>query len=194
MTKVLLLVAVCLQVYGCAGTSLQPYPRAEELLPAGQTLWRARIGRGDSQLFAGLLVLNKTGQDLEAVLLDSTGIKLLEEKIRASGVVTIVATLPPLRNQRLGSFLGTGLHRLFSSPEGVATQPCRRDGLLALCFGMAEPGHLRKFRRLGPFVLWSGDYFINNYDSTAEITGARLNAGWLTPYLHLEKSGVDPGR
>jgi hypothetical protein len=186
--KKILLLAVALHLYGCAATPLQPYPQARELLPEGQTLWTARIGRGNSPLFAGLLLLNKTGPDLEAVLLDATGIKLLAEKVLASGEVTVVSALPPVRNKRLGPFLGTGLHRLFSDPGGPAGQACRRDGLLELCFGTDESGHLRKFRRLGPFVLWSGDYFINNH----EISSARLNSGWLTPYLHLERSGGGP--
>jgi hypothetical protein len=112
MKKVLLLIILLSQVYGC-GVALQPYPHSAELFADDQTLWQVRIGRGESQLFSGLLALNKKGQVLEAVLLDSTGIKLLEEKVLSSGEVEIVSALPAVRNKRLGPFLGEGLFRLF---------------------------------------------------------------------------------
>ena len=192
MKKVLLLMVAISQLYGCAA-GLQPYPDHPELFSDGQTLWEVRIGRGDSQFFAGLLALNKKGEGLEAVLLDSTGIKLLEEKVLSSGEVEIVSALPAVRNKRLGPFLGEGLFRLFFTPPGLADEPCRRDGLFKLCFGAENEDHLVKFRRLGPFGLWSADYFINNYDSESVLTGARLNGGWLTPYLQLKKSGGDSG-
>ena len=191
MKKVLLFIILLSQVYGC-GAGLQPYPQSAELFPDGQTLWEIRLGRGDSQLFAGLLALNKKGEGLEAVLLDSTGIKLLEERVSASGEVEIISALPAVRNKRLGPFLGEGLFRLFFIPTGFSDESCRRQGLFELCFGVEDDGHLVKFRRLGPFVLWSGDYFINNHDSEPLLTGAKLNGGWLTPYLQLDRSGVNP--
>ncbi len=193
MKRVLLLIILLSQVYGC-GAALQPYPHSAGLFPDGQSLWKIRIGRGESQLFAGLLALNKKAEALEAVLLDSTGIKLLEEKVSASGEVEIVSALPAVRNKRLGPFLGEGLSRLFFMPAGFTDELCRRQGLFELCFGAEKEEHLVKFRRLGPFVLWSGDYFINNYDSEPLVTGARLKGGWLTPYLHLERSGINPAK
>jgi hypothetical protein len=193
MKKMLLLIILLSQVYGC-GVGLRPYPQSAELFPDGQTLWQVRIGRGESQLFAGLLALNKKGEGLEAVLLDSTGIKLLEEKVLSSGEVEIISALPAVRNKRLGPFLGEGLFRLFFSTTGFTDEPCRREGLFELCFGVDDEEHLIKFRRLGPFVLWSGDYFINNHGSEPMVTGARLNGGLLTPYLQLDRSGVDSGK
>lgn len=190
MKKVLLLTVILSLACGCA-PSLRFYPGHQELFPDGQTLWEVRIGRGDSQLLAGLLALNKKGEKLEAVLLDSTGIKLLEEKVYSSGAVEVVAALPPLRNKRLGPFLGEGLFRLFFMPDGLNDQGCRRDGLVALCFGAESEEHLVKLQRLGPFVLWSGDYFINYDESDRVIAGARLNGGWLTPYLQIQRSGLN---
>ena len=193
MKKVLLLIILLSQVYGC-GVALQPYPHSSGLFPDGQTLWTIRIGRGESQLFAGLLALNRQGDELEAVLLDSTGIKLLEEKVFSSGEVEIISALPAVRNKRLGPFLGEGLFRLFFIPTGFIEEPCRRQGLFELCFGGEEEDHLVKLRRLGPFVLWRGDYFINNYNSEPVVAGARLNGGWLTPFLQLDRNGVTPGK
>ncbi|MBU0483430.1 MAG: hypothetical protein KKB30_02815 [Proteobacteria bacterium] len=187
----LVLIVALSQVYGCA-TGLRPYADSSELFTDGQTLWEVRIGRGSSQRFAGLLALNKKGEVLEVVLLDSTGIKLLEEKVLATGKVEIVSALPVVRNNQLGSFLGEGLFRLFFNSTEFTAEPCRGDGLFELCFGLEEEGHLVKFKRLGPFVLWSGDYFISNYDSLDVLTGAVINGGWLTPYLKLKKSGGRP--
>jgi hypothetical protein len=193
MKKMLLFIVLLSQIYGCAA-GLQPYPQSAELFPDGQTLWQVRLGRGGSQFFAGLLALNKKEDSLEAVLLDSTGIKLLEEKVLSSGQVEVVSVLPAVRNKRLAPFLGKGLFRLFFSPTGLSDEPCRRDGLFELCLGTEDDGHLVKFRRLGPFVLWSVDYFINNHGSGPLVTEARLNAGWFAPYLQLERSGAEPGQ
>jgi hypothetical protein len=184
----LLFIILCCHLSGC-GAGLQSYSHPEELFSEGQTLWKVRIDRGDSQLFAGLLALNKKDAVLEAVLLDSTGIKLLQEKILATGALEVVSALPAVRNKRLAPFLGEGLFRLFFIPDRVTDGPCHREGLFALCFGVDDQGQLVKFRRLGPFVLWSADYFINGYDAAPVLTGARLNSGWLTPSLQLEKSG-----
>lgn len=193
MKKIFLVLLVLTLTSGC-GANLKSYPAEQQLLPAGPTLWEVRIGRHSSQFFAGLLALNKKNAVLEAVLLDSTGIKLVEEKILSTGEVQVISVLPALRNSRLSKLLGEGLARLFFNRQDAGTDPCRREGLLELCFGTKEDGSLVKFRRIGPFVLWSGDYFINNHDSKPVVTGARLNGGWLTPYLQLEKSGNGQSR
>ncbi|MDT8335498.1 MAG: hypothetical protein RQ753_07355 [Desulfurivibrionaceae bacterium] len=175
---------------GCAA-GLQPYPAVGGLFSDGQNLWEIRIDRGGSQLFAGLLALDLKGDALEAVLLDGTGIKLLEERVSASEGVENVAVLPAVRNKRLAPFLAEGLHRVFLA-GGEGGEVCRHDGLFKLCFGEESRGHLVKLKRLGPFVLWSVDYFINNYDSVDVVDRARLASGWWSPSLNLKRSGAGP--
>lgn len=174
---------------GCAA-KLQPYGGAGDKLLDDRSVWTLRIGRGNSQLFAGLLALNRKDGGLEAVLLDSTGIKLLAEKVSAEGEVEIVSILPAVKNRGLAPFLGEALYRLFLLDGGVASAvPCLRGGLITKCFGIDSDGRLVKFRRLGPWVLWSGDYSVIHGGSSPVLARARLNSGWLTPYLELERSG-----
>lgn len=190
MKKVLLLILLSCQLAGCTSV-LYPYPQAAELFPDGQSLWQIRLGRGESQLFTGLLALDKKQDRLTAILLDSTGIKLLEESVRSSGEVEIITQLPAVRNKRLAPFLGKGLLRLFFNTPDSHNEPCRRNGLFELCFGVNDKGQLIKSSNMGPFVLWSSDYFINNDGSTPILTETRLNAGWFTPSLQLNRNSEE---
>ncbi|MEN8142278.1 MAG: hypothetical protein ABFQ82_01615 [Thermodesulfobacteriota bacterium] len=186
----LLLLALISQLYGC-GAGLQGLATLPALHPDRPSLWQVNIGEGESAVFTGLLVLKPEGDVLRAVLLDSMGIKLLEEKIGRGGEVEIVSGIEAVTSRRLPAFLGEGIHRLFFSPGPQDGKICRSDGIVAkVCLGEKGVGHLVKLRRTGPFVLWSVDYFINNYDSFAEMTGARLDSGWFVPSLHLKKKDM----
>jgi hypothetical protein len=177
---------------GCGG-GIVVSAVSSDLSIAETSLWTVRLGRGDQEIFAGLLALRNEGDSIRAVLLDSTGIKLLEERISSSGEVQVIKAIPAVRDKRLPSFLGEGLYRLFFNSEGFAGELCRRDGFASLCFGEQDSGQLVKLRRFGPFVLWRADYFINNYGSRSVISGARLNSFWPAPYLDLQRRVVgDP--
>lgn len=183
----LLVLVLTSQLYGC-GAGLRGLPTSPDLLLDRPSLWQVNIGGDEAAIFTGLLVLKPEGSDLRAVLLDSMGIKLLEEKISRGGEVEVVSGIEAVTSRRLPSFLGKGLHRLFLSPGPHDGKICRSDGLTAkVCVGEKATGHLVKLRRIGPFVLWSADYFINNYDSAEEMTGVRLDSGWFVPTLRLEK-------
>ena len=177
---------------GCGGTVVvSAVP--PELSVAEPSLWTVRLGRGDQEIFAGLLALRHEGDAIRAVLLDSTGIKLLEERIASSGEVTVIKAISAVKDKRLPSFLGEGLYRLFFNSDGFGGELCRRDGLARLCLGEQDSGQLVKLRRFGPFVLWRAEYFINNYGSSSVISGARLNSFWPAPYLDLQRRIVsDP--
>jgi len=175
---------------GCGG-GLVVSAVSPELPAAEPTLWTLRMGRGDREIFAGLLAMRNEGTVIRVVLLDSTGIKLLEEEISSSGEVTVIKALPAVRDKRLPFFLGEGLYRLFFNAGGDGGEVCRRDGFARLCLGEKDSGGLVKLKRFGPFVLWRADYFINNYGSGPVISGARLNSFWPAPYLDLRRNVGD---
>ena len=188
-----LLLALVSQLYGC-GAGLKELATSPDLRLESPSLWQVNIGRGEADIFTGLLVLKPEGDDLRAVLLDSMGIKLLEERIGKGGELEVVSGIPAVTSRRLPAFLGEGIYRLFLTPGVSDGKTCRRDGFFTkVCLAEKEAGHLVKLRRMGPFVLWSGDYFINNYDSAADLQGARLDSGWFVPYLHLEKKDTENG-
>lgn len=193
MKWLMLVLALVSQLYGC-GAGLKRLATSPDLLPADPSLWQVNIGRGESSIFTGLLVLKPEGDELRAVLLDSMGLKLLEERIGKGGKVEVVSAIPLVKSKRLPSFLGEGIYRLFLVPGVGDGEACRSDGFaVAVCLGEKEAGHLVKLRRRGPFVLWSGDYFINNYATAGDLKSVRLNSGWLVPYLHLEKKDTENG-
>ena len=122
------------------------------------------------------------------------GIKLLEEKIGRGGEVEVVSGIEAVTSRRLPVFLGEGIHRLFYVPGAQDGKVCRKDGFVAkVCLGEEADGHLVKLRRIGPFVLWRGDYFINNYGSPEGMSGASLDSGWFVPTLLLEKKEIVSG-
>jgi hypothetical protein len=188
-----MVLALASQLYGC-GVGLRGLASSPVLLPENPSLWQVKIGRDESPVFTGLLVLKPEGDDLRAVLLDSMGIKLLEEKINKEGKVEVVSGIQAVTSRRLPAFLGEGVHRLLLSPGGRDGKSCRSDGFVAkVCLGEKADGHLVKLRRIGPFVLWSADYFINNYDSVEGMSGARLDSGLFVPSLLLEREDTVNG-
>ena len=70
MKWLMLVLALVSQLYGC-GAGLKRLATSPDLLPADPSLWQVNIGRGESSIFTGLLVLKPEGDELRAVLLDS---------------------------------------------------------------------------------------------------------------------------
>ena len=191
------LALICLGLLSGCGGGLVASGVSPELSPSESTLWTLRLGRADREIFSGILALRNEGDVIRAVLLDSTGIKLLEENIFRSGEVTVIKALAAVKDKRLPSFLGEGLHRLFFSSGGFGGEVCRPDGIASLCLGEKGPGRLVKLRRFGPFVLWRAEYFINDHGSGVLVNRARLNSFWPAPYLDLRKkveAGYPAGR
>jgi hypothetical protein len=121
------------------------------------------------------------------VLLDPTGIKLLEGRVQVSGELLGVKALRPVADRGLPDFLGRVLQRLFLLPPPPAGATCRPAGLGELCQGLNEAGRLVRIRRWGPFVLWAADYSINNESAAPLLTSARLAEGWLAPEVGLAR-------
>jgi len=189
MNKLIISIVILSQVWGCSA-ALKARRSASPLLQDGHSLWNLTVGRGDSQLFAGLLAMRKSGSMIEAALMDSTGIKLLEESVAADGEVKVVSALPTVRERRLPTLLGEGIHRLFFNGTGFVQEPCRQQWLTQLCFGERKDGSLAKTKKVGPLVLWRAHYSINNEGPVDVLAGASLRTSWFSPHLHFERRGI----
>ncbi len=171
---------------GCA-SHLSPPPAGLELLPAEPTLWKLSLARGDRTLYAGLLLLSRVEVGERLILLDSTGIKLLEEQVTGAGEVIGIKALRPVADRGLPDFLGRSIYRLFLTVPPESGEICRPQGLGELCLGLDPAGRLIKIRRWGPFVLWEGDYSINNEGPRRQTAEANLAEGWFTPEVRLQR-------
>jgi len=193
MRNILLQLVALLLLAGC-GTGLQVSNSLPELAGGEPTLWTVRLGRGGSELFAGILVMRRDEDMIKAVLLDSSGVKLLEEDVYRNGEYNITKALPLVRDKGLPAFLGKSLARLFFNNGDFHREVCRWDGFSRICSG-ERGGQQVKLAKFGPFVLWSADYSINNYGPRSLIAGVRLNSFWPAPYLEMERKDLDlPGK
>ncbi len=171
---------------GCSGI-LHPSVVHDQMLPPGRSLWRLTIGDQDKPEYTGLLALRDSGDMLDLVLLDSTGIKLLSQRIYPDGEIEIQSAVPLVKEKGLPAFLGKGLSRIFQHDEKNAAQPCYRDVLVKKCFGEDSKGRLVKSGHIGPFKLWSAEYFINKDKKGREhLSDVTLDRGWFVPALRLE--------
>lgn len=186
MLKITAFLLVILLLGGCAA-SLQPPPADLTLLPNGATLWKLSLAKRDKPLYAGILLLNHGADGATGLaLLDGTGIKLFEGRVTAAGDLVEVKALRAVADRGLPDFLGRAVARLFllAPPPG---RTCRPETLGELCFGVEEGGRLVKVRRWGGLGLWKADYAVNNEGLAPQTTGARLQGGWLSPEVKLEK-------
>ncbi|NTV15348.1 MAG: hypothetical protein HGA96_15695 [Desulfobulbaceae bacterium] len=186
MLKFLALFLGAALLAGCAAT-LRPAPGEQTQLPAAPTLWKLALRRGGEPLYTGLLLLNRDEQGTGMVLLDATGIKLLEGRLTASGELSGVKALRPVADRGLPDFLGRAVQRLFLLAPPPLGETCRPEGWGQLCQGLDESGRLVRIRRWGSFRLWAADYFLDNAGPTPLLAGARLAQGWLTPEVGLER-------
>jgi len=171
---------------GCA-SHLAPPPTGLELLPAEPTLWKLSLARGDRTLYSGLLLLSRVEAGGRLVLLDSTGIKLLEERLDGVGEVSGIKALRQVADRGLPALLGRSIYRLFLTAPPEAGKTCRPQSPGELCLGLDSAGRLVKIRRWGPFVLWEGAYSINNGEPVRQTVEASLGGGWFTPEVRLRR-------
>ncbi|MBU0480828.1 MAG: hypothetical protein KKG47_06985 [Proteobacteria bacterium] len=186
MIRALLAILLIGFLVGCSRLTVSSVG-PEQLLPVERSLWQLNIGSRQNPQFTGLLALRISGSGIEAVVLDSTGIKLLAEKIGPDGEIEVQTALPVIREKGLPAFLGTGLHRIFQSAAGKTSVPCRQEFLLQRCFGEKSNGRLIKSVGFGPFELWSVEYLINKERTEPGVSGAVLDSGWFIPLLRLER-------
>lgn len=189
MMRSVIVVIVAIFLSACAQIEKSRVER-DNLLPTGRSLWQLTIGKQEKPKFTGLLALRGSEQGLEAVLLDSTGIKLLAERITPDGRIEIQSAIPVIKEKGLPSFLGKGLHRIFLSGADVGPVPCRQDSLIRRCFGESRNGRLGKSASFGPFELWSVEYLINKDNDLSPVSGAILDSGWFVPSIGLERRVV----
>ncbi|HIJ78978.1 MAG: hypothetical protein OEY01_07895 [Desulfobulbaceae bacterium] len=182
MKRFLLLLALVL-LGGCALSSREPVDVVDREALSG-ALWKVEISQWGTVRFTGLLAprLETEKGILHYVLLDGTGIKLLEARVRPNGKQQIIQVVKMLHKYHLPVFMADSLSRIFLVEPELDRSPVGR----LVRFDREQPDELlmRKLARVGPVCLWSVDYSLApNTKQPAEIT-------YIMPWLGMRLSLV----
>jgi hypothetical protein len=138
-------------------------------------LMKIRIKQWGNTRFSGLLVLLNHSTEVYYILLDATGVKLIEARVKKNGDYEIIRASGPVKDTQMPNFLAKSLQKIYLiEPHTV---PCSRNMLLWLCLEEYADQHMIKYARAGPFTIWSVDYkYANNLTSWHE---ASMSIPWL---------------
>jgi hypothetical protein len=141
----------CLLLASCGLTSQVTAPDlAARNLPAGRPL-NIRIERWEKLRFSGLLGLRETAGGLAYVVLDATGIKLLQAEVAGDGSFVVRQISGPLEKTGLAPFLSEALARIYlQEPDRL---PCAGSWFYRLCREGGD-GSAGKYGQAGPFTVW----------------------------------------
>jgi hypothetical protein len=183
MKNLLLMLTIMLLAAGCSSPVRSPSPAREQTAHA-DAVWQIEISRRGDLKFAGLLGTRLDGEGLYYVLLDSSGVTLLEARLDADGKQQSIRKLAIFREHRLPGFLATALHRIFLlEPAGAG---CGRNFLPRLCQKQTAGQQMVKTARLGPVGLWSVEY--SPAIIPGEWTGITFDNPWLGVTLALTEN------
>lgn len=143
---------LCLTLVSCS----LPVARSGGGLAGGEegpaTLLHIRIERWGKSLFSGLLALQKREGELYYILLDATGIKLLEVQVQSSGGFRLMSDKNALSHSKLTPVLSKALARVYlTEPQKL---PCSRNWYLRFCLREDEGQGWTKEARVWPFKVW----------------------------------------
>jgi hypothetical protein len=119
-------------------------------------LLNIRIERWGTTRFSGLIALQERSNGIYYVLLDATGVKLMEAMVKEDGNHELVRAHGALKDTHLPEFLSESLQKIYLIEPDIL--PCSRTLLLWFCMEKLEDNHWHKYMQAGPFRLWSVDY------------------------------------
>jgi hypothetical protein len=182
MMRWILLILIIQFISGC---SINKIPGHADLhfLHVHESLWKLTIEKWGAERFAGLLAVRTIGPDSHLVLLDATGIKLLETTMSDGSDVRVVFALKPVHDRGLPEYLSRSTSRIFDTMSGDVN--CFRRGFIRICKKKPALDVEKKEARFGPFLLWSVDYFYIK-DVTKGFVRAVLQEPWKRSKLTLE--------
>jgi hypothetical protein len=160
-SRVICSIIVLIIFSGCAPKVLLPEDYFLEKVPviAENNLWLLRIEQGKEEKFSGVLVLQQKNDNIDLVLLDPTGIKIMAEKITRTGEIQISSAIEKIKESRLPNYLGRAIHRIFYlNPDKSSC--ANKFG--RLCWSDSQPDFFGKEATFGPFQRWSVKYWDYN--------------------------------
>ncbi len=182
MMRCILLILIIQFISGCGINKIpehadQHFPYVEE------SLWKLTIEQWGTERFTGLLAVRTLGPDFHLVLLDATGIKLLEIAMSDGSDVRVVTAVKAVRDRGLPKYLSRSTSRIFDNTSDDVN--CSRHGFIRICKKKPASDVERKEARFGLFLIWSVEYFYSK-DVTEGFVGAVLREPMRRSKLTLE--------
>lgn len=151
-------------------------------------LLNIRIERWQELRFSGLLAVRQEQDGLYYMLLDATGVKLLEARVSNAGEHVLIHANGALKETGLDEFLSEALARIYLFwPEQL---PCSGSWFHSFCYrdtaASVAPSEWNKTVRLGPLKLWQVTGPKRGHGATAPVS---YNQPWLGVDIVLQ--GVD---
>ncbi|MBW2164212.1 MAG: hypothetical protein JRF43_07185 [Deltaproteobacteria bacterium] len=182
MMRGILFILIIQFISGC-GINKIPEHADQHFQYVEESFWKLTIEQWGTERFTGLLAVRTLGPDFHLVLLDATGIKLMETAMSDGSDVRVVSALKAVRDRSLPKYLSKSISRIFDTMSDDVN--CSRHGLIRICKKKSALDMERKEARFGPFLLWSVDYFYSK-DVTEGLVCAVLQEPWRRSKLTLE--------
>lgn len=132
------------------------------------------ISRWEKQEYSGLLIIKSSAKGIHYILLDPTGIKLLESEIVIVEQVVNETPGGPLAGRGINKFLTRAIWRIMlQMPDEL---PCMRNGLSQFCYTVDPEGGWEKKYKFGPLSIWRAEKKI-------ETTAAQYEYFFTQPWL-----------
>ena len=142
-----------------------------------------RVQRWDTERFSGLLGLRQGEAGLYYVLLDATGVKLLEAEVAVDGSHNLLRVTGPMKNTEFAPFLSEALARIYLQEPTLS--PCGGGWWLSLCREMDATGKgTRKYAQVGPLPFWQVS--VNGGEETGSVATIVYRQPWLGVAVFLE--------
>jgi len=147
-----LLCWICFLLTSCGLPRTAATPEMTGPDQQGGRLLNIRVERWDTLRFSGLLGLRENAAGLYYVLLDATGVKLLEVEVARDGRHNLLRVSGPLQKTDFAPFLSEALARIYlQEPDEM---PCGGSWFYRLCREESEDNGWRKYGQAGPFKVW----------------------------------------
>jgi hypothetical protein len=179
--------AIGLLLGSCA---LPPAVTRPEAMPGAEAgagrLLHLRIERWDTLRFSGLLGLRGKGAELYYVLLDATGVKLIEAEVAGDESYKLLQVSGPMRQSDFAPFLSQALARIYlQEPDRL---PCAGSWLYRICREGSAEGGSRKYGQAGPFEVWRVSS--RAADRESEAAAVTYHQPWLGVRILLERAAA----
>jgi len=182
MMRGILFILIIQFISGCGINKIPEY-NEQHFIHVEESLWKLTIEKWGAERFTGVIAVRTLGPDFHLVLLDATGIKLLETAMSDGSDVKVIAAVKAIRDRGLPEYLSESTLRIFDTMSDDVH--CFRHGFIRICKKKPALDVERKEACFGPFLVWSVDYFYSK-DVTEGFVCAVLQEPWRRSKLTLE--------
>ncbi len=174
---------LCLILSSCSLPHTASQPNLEGTEQQAGRLLRIRVERWETVRFSGLLGLQKNAAGLQYVVLDATGVKLLEVEVAGDGSDKMLQVNGVLKNTDFAPFLSEALARIYlQEVDGIG---CIGSWLYQVCREESEGKGLVKYAQAGPFKVW-------RVSAVADAEAVVYHQPWLGLRIYLEPTKLFP--